>query len=804
MSAPLRHAVRALGNAPGFTILSIATLALGIGAATAMFTVLDAVLLEPLAFPDAGRVVSINTRWPQKDHEIPRVTGGDFMDLRAQAKTFAAMSVYAGGEIGFRLRGGAQFGHVFFADPQFFTVLGASPAHGRLPRVEDAGHTAVVTAGFAAVNFGSAAGAIGKNVEVDNRTYELIGVVPDTLAFPEKAQLWITAAPDPQSRVRSAFNYHAIGRVRPNAGIDQAKAELGAIGARLAAAYHDDKGKTFVPVSLRDQLAAPMRTTLYFLFGAVGLLLLIACANVANMMLARATSRSREIAVRVALGSSASRIVAWLMTESAVLAGAGALVGIAIAWLGLRAMAPLLPANLPHAPEAQRLHPEVLLFAIAIAMFAVFASGLVPAMQVMRLDINEALKHAAARGFVVGAGRYRSALVIVEVALCCVLAVGAGLLFRTLLALGEAPLGYRTHGVLVMYADAPAYTLAQYLQAIRTFDQSLQQIRAIPGVRSAAAAMGLPAGKYGSDGNYLIEGKDVAPGQDIFKMQWPSNLPHATFALASPAYFLTMGIPLVRGRDFTERDQYEAPFTAVVSESLARQSFPGEDPIGRRIYCGLDSPKPMTIVGVVGDVRQDSPASRPEPEIYMPFQQHPYHANELQIVVQTDGDAARLAPAVRRTMHAAAPFVATKFTTMQTMLADSLAAPRFRATLALVFAALAIGLAVAGVYGIMAYFVAQRKAELGVRMALGAAPLSIVGLVLRRAFLLAACGAVVGLTAAAALSRVAASFLFEVRAADPVTYVVASLVVLAVAASAALLPALRASRIDPVIALREE
>ncbi len=802
---PFSQAVRSLFRSPGFALLAIATLGLGVGSATAIFTVVDAVLLEPLAFQNPGHLVSINTVWPKKDHSIPRVTGGDFVDIRTRAHAFSALSTYAGGDIAFSLGGHAHFASIFFVDPDFFNVLAIAPALGRLPDGHDANRSALVAASFANQNFGAGAQALGRTLEVDNKDYEIVGIVPDPLAFPEKAGVWIVGPATPENLSRSAFNYHAIARVKGDTTLGTAQAELTVIGARLAAAYAaSNADKTFAAIPLRDQLAGPARTTLYFLAAAVGLLLLIASANVANLMLARGTQRSREIAIRTALGARAREILSMLLGESATLAIASGAVGLFLAWVEVQALLPLIPVNVPRVHEGVHLNLAVLCFAVLVSLAATVLAGIAPATQALRRDVIDYIKQAPSRGFVGARSGSRNALVVVEIALCFVLCAGAGLLVRTLLGLTNANLGFRTENVLVMYADAPAFHLPEYLSAIRTFENSLDEIRRIPGVLSSAAAMGLPLGQYGSNGGYLIEGKNIVAGQDPFKMDWPQNVPQADFALTSRGYFSTMNIPLLDGRDFNARDQYDAPFTAIVSASLAKESFPNESPIGKRIYCGLDSPKPMKIVGVVGDVRQNSPGARPGPEIYMPFQQHPFHANELQLAIRTALPPDTLIADVRSTMRRTAPGVAIKFTTVEAMKADSLSAPRFRAILMLIFAGLAAGLALAGVYGVMALFVAQRTAEIGIRVALGAQPGSIVTLVLRQAMVLAVGGALLGCAGALLLSKFAASLLYEVRPLDPWAYIVAALVALAVACGAALLPALRAVKLDPLEALRAE
>jgi predicted permease len=387
-------------------------------------------------------------------------------------------------------------------------------------------------------------------------------------------------------------------------------------------------------------------------------------------------------------------------------------------------------------------------------------------------------------------------LVVAQIALSFVLAVGAGLLLRSFAALTSAQLGYRTDGILVMYAHTPARTLAEYLQVGRSFENLFARLSDIPGVTSVAAAMGLPTGQYSSNGAYAVEGKQTfAPGQ---------KLPQAGFRLASPAYFGTMGIPLSRGRDFSSRDLYDAPPVAIISEALARDSFPNQNPIGQRLQCGLDSVgKWMTIVGVVGDVRQSSPASAPEPELYMPLQQHPYFANELQVVIRTTLQPTSLSGAVRQRVRAMNPETAMKFTTMDAMVSGSIAKPRFRVFLISAFAGLALILALVGVYGVMSFVITQRTSEFGLRVAMGARPSDVVGLVLRGTLRLAAIGITIGLLLSLAASRVMASMLFDLKPTDAVTYAVVLLTVTPVILLAAAVPAWRATRIDPVTALRQ-
>lgn len=785
--------------------MAVLTMALGIASTTALFSVVYAVLLQPLAFPDPARLVGISTVWPAEDKTTQRMTGGDFLDIRSAAKSFSALAFYDGGEIGVRVGDHSAFTETYEAAGSFFSVLGVKPLLGHFPAINEHGQTAVVASSFADANFGSPAGALGQSVVVDNKDYRITAILPDALAFPEKAQVWITGPAVPENQNRTAFNYRAIGRVRPDLSLSEAEAELSVLGSRSAVAHPEsNKDKTFRAVSLQEQLAMPVRKTLLLLLGAAGLLLLIASANVANLMLARAAVRVREIALRAALGASDAGIVRLLLVEGTLLGITAASIGVLLSVLALRAIFPLLPSTIPFAAEALHIHLPVLLFAIAASAFTVLICSLIPALHLRRLDLVGILKQAPSRGFIGGASRSRNFIVVGQVALCCILCVAAALFSRSMLALINTPLGVNSEGVLVMYADEPAFSMAQYLGAIRTFENVLEQIRRLPDVQSAAAVMGLPTGRYGSNGSYLVEGVHIQPGQDPFKMNWPHKLPWALFSLASPDYFSTVGIRLLAGRDFTPRDRYEAPFIAIISESLARQSFGTSDPIGRRIYCGLDSPKPMTIVGVVKDVRQDSPGSPPEPEIYMPFQQHPYFANELQLVMRTRSKPANLIPEVRTTLNRIDPLMAIRFSTFSEMVQDSVSAPRFRAGLAIAFALFAIALAMSGVYGAMMYAVTERRTEVGVRMALGATPRSVLGLISRRAFALAFAGLCLGLPASVALSRFASSLLYGIHLLDPATYLIGALTVVGVVLAAAFVPALRAARVDPAVALRSE
>ncbi|HXA57222.1 MAG TPA: ABC transporter permease [Candidatus Acidoferrum sp.] len=800
LARDIRFALRMLRKNRGFTAVAVLTLALGIGATTAIFTIVDGVVLKSLQYPDADRIVSVNTLWTDSGKENQSTTGGDLMDLRGATDSFAAFSYYHGGEFGVQLSHGADFGGVYLVDPDFFHVFAVLPSIGRTFSAQDAGRSAVISEAFAERNFGSVSSALGQTIGIEGTVYEIVGVMPPMFQFPRQAQIWAAVSPTPSNKNRSGYNYHSVARMRPGLSPQVVDSQLLSIANRLAASFPDTNGrKTFTVVPLQSQLAAPVRTTLLLLLAAVGLVLLIACANVANLMLARATSRVRELAVRAVLGAGRARLVVQLLSESLVLAVAAGLLGIIFAAWGTQALLVVGGRFLP-APlfEDIQFDWRVLAFACVASLLTSVLFGIAPAWQASRIDLQSAMKRADSRGALGGGpSRLRDSLVVAQIALSLLLAVGAGLLFRTLVALHNAPMGFRTEGILVTYASAPARTLPEALQDTRTFSDVFSRLRRLPGAISVAGAMGLPAGQYNSDGSFAIEGKQTFGG-DFRK------LPYAGQRVASPRYFETMGIPLLRGRDFDDGDLYDRPFVAIISESLARQNFPNEDPIGHRIMTGMDSPKWMTVVGIVGDVRQSSPAAQPGSEIYMPLEQHPFPSTDLEVVVRTGANPEDLIPAVQRTIHETSPEIAVKFTTMRDLLSDSIGAQSFRTALASIFAVLALLLALSGMYAVMSYVTTQRTSEFGLRSALGAQRGNIVALVLSSAVKVAATGVILGLLLSVFASRLLESMLFGVKSLDAATYAIVAAVILPIILLAAAAPAWRAACVDPMVALRHE
>ena len=788
-------AVRNLLRHPAFTSLAVLILALGIAGATAVFSVVNAVLLQALPYDGAHKILALTT--------APRsaLSGGDYGDLAQELSTLESIAYYYGGQVNVRTRNGAEFAGAVYASADFFNVLGirSFPA-GRGFTPADTAPLAIVTTDFANRLYGSPQSALNQQIVVYDVAYTISGVIPTAQQFPAKTSVWVLAPKAPQKQNRTAHNYRGLGRLRDGQSIDAAQAQLNTIAQRLAQQFPKSHArKTFRATPLQETLVANSRETLQALFAAVLILLLIACANVANLLLAKGAGRAREIAVRSALGAGSWPIVRMLLAEALTLATLSALTGLALAWAGLKALVTLAPPNTPRLNEVG-INAGVLAFTVALIFLATLLFGLIPAWQALRLDIQSALKLGGGRGIVSGAANnLRRVLVVAEIALAFVLALSAGLVFKSFLKLNEVDLGFRAPGVLVAYAAVPA-SGAQGSQnaAARWFTQLTGKLTDLPGVESASAAMGVPAGAYNSSGSFIIE------GQHDWATSRAADLPQSRFRLAGANYFQTLNIPLRAGRDFAIRDSLEAPPVAIISETLARQHFPKEDPLGKRIQCGLDRPVWMTVIGVVGDVRSATPDAAPTAELYMPYQQHPLYADELQLVLRTKVAPATLSEPVRQLIHRDRPDVALRFETLEEMVSHTISLPRFRTVLLGVFSVIAVLLALAGVYGVMSYIVEQRRNEFGVRLALGATGADLARQTLIGALKLAATGICLGLLLSLAAQRSLAAFLFGVEPTDVATWVLAIAVLGGISLLAAWLPARRASRLNPADVLRND
>ena len=795
----LRYGLRQLRKRPGFTAVVVITLALSIGANTAIFSVVNAVLLRPLDYPHPDRIVTLSSWW-KKTGDRGLVSAPDFRDWHDQSHAFRSMAYYAADDVAVNAGSAAEYAHVAAVTPEFFRVFLVNPVAGRVFSAEEeapgSGGSAVISRSYWQSHFAGDPNVLGRSVKMLGKTLNIVGVLPPGFHFPDRTDLWFPANTIfPEGNERSAHNYQVVGRVKDGVSLEQAQAEMASIGARLEKQYpSSNDGKSVAVIRMRDALVGDVQLTLYLLLGAVGVVLLIACANVANLLLARATARSREIAIRAAVGATRGRLARQLVSEALVLATLAGVAGLVLALWGSHALVALAPGDVPRLAEAT-IDPAVLLFTLGVTMLVSLLCGLVPAFHVSRVNLNESLKQGTPRaGASASAGWIRGVLVTTEIALSVVLLAGAGLLIKSFSALHQVTLGFHPENVLVMESDFPASSLEDDRRATRFYKSLLAEVSALPGVSAAGAVRTLP-GRVNSNGSYWI---------DHLPNQLGIQAPQAVFSVMAPDTFRSLGIPLDRGRDFRDGDAYEAPFVAVINQSLARQAFPGQDPIGRQIYCGFDSLKAMTIVGIAGDTRQYGPASAPQPELFMPYEQHPETSTNLSLVVRGMTPPGALSESLRRKVHALSSDVPVEFTTLEATVSEDVAVPRFRALLLSLFAGLAVGLATAGAYSVMAYVLGQRTNEMGLRLALGASRGDILGIMLRQGMTLTVVGTALGLGVAVAATRLLKSMLFEVRASDPATYAAVVALVGCAALAAAYIPARRAAKVDPMVALRYE
>jgi len=790
--------LRQLYRSPGFTAVAVLTLALGVGANTAIFSVINAVLLRPLAYRHPDRIVTLATSWPKYNLYGP-VSAPDFRDWHDQSTTYDAMAYYDSFETAVRAGSNAEYGNAAIVTPEFFRVFEIEPERGRLFSADEekrgrSSGVAVISHAYSESHFGASAGALGKTIHLQDRSTEIVGVLPIGFHFPDKTDIWFPA--DLTATGRFAHNYMAVGRLKADVSLEAARTQIAGIAARLARQYPEtNEGKTVTVTRMRDEMVKDVRLMLYLMLAAVGVVLLIACANVANLLLAKANARSREITIRAALGASRSRVVRQLITESLVLALAGGAIGTVLGFWVVPVLIRLAPGDMPRLAEAG-IDGRVLAFSFGVSMLAGLLFGLAPAVHASRINLSETLKQGGTGGGLgSGLGRVRSAFVIAELALSVTLLAGAGLLVRSFVALHNVVLGFRPEHVLVMHTNVPASGPEGARHAMRFYRDLLAGVSTLPGVRAVGATMALP-GHVQSMGPYWIDHPPDTFGKDSTSV---------IFSVVAPGTFAALGMPLKAGRDFDNSDNYDAPATAIINESLARKAFPAQNPIGRMIGCGLeDWARAMKIVGVVGDIRQFGPAQPPSPEIYMPYEQHPHWATYLRVLVRTTAEPGTLAESVRRKSNELSSDVPVRFTTLENSLAEDAAALRFRTLLLSIFAGLALALAMAGVYGVMTYVVGQRSNEIGLRMALGASRSSVLRLMLGHASLLVGIGTLSGIAGAVATSRLLTSMLFQVKPTDPVIYLGVGGLLTLVAMLASYLPARRATRVDPMVALRYE
>ena len=797
----LRYAGRNLRRNPGFATLAVLIMAGGIGANTAVFSVVNAVLLKPLSYRDPDRIVTLsNTSTTgeaaptalSKQISIP-----DFEDWHTQSSSFEAMAHYTSRETAVVLGSGSEYARVTSVSPEFFRVFAIQPFIGRPFTAEEmkrgSGGAAMISYTYWQSHFGGDPSALGQTLR-SPAPRPIVGVLPPGFRFPDNTDIWLSDVGPPGSR--GGQNFLAVARLKAGVPLDRAQTELTAIARRLAQQFPEsNRGRSVAVTRLRDEMVGNVRLTLYLLLSAVTVVLLIACANTATLLLGKATARTREVAVRAALGASRKRIVRQLVTESLLLAVVAGLFGLMLAYAGSKILVALAPSDVPRLADTG-IDRWVLTFTLAMSIVTSLLFGLVPAFHASKIDLTDALKQGATR--IAAGGRMigiRGVLVIVEIALAVTLVSAAGLLIKSFVALHNVALGFRPQNVLVMRATVPAPPSAGIERTRQFFKDTLAQVAILPGVLAAGATMA-PPGHVDSTGAYLL---DQLPAQP----DW-TRAPSAVLSVVAPGTFAALGIPLKSGRDFRASDTSDRPFVAVINEAVARKSFPNQDPLGRTIFCPFDSLNGMRIVGVVGDVRQRGPEQEPMPECYMPYGQHAFNGATLSLVVRTAGDPNALAQTLRRLAHQTNPDAPMKFTTMQAMLSENVAAPRFRTVLLAVFAGLAVCLAVAGVYGVMAYAMSRRSNEVGLRMALGASTGSVVRLVLAQGVALASIGIGLGLAVSIAGTRLVRSMLFQVQPNDPSVYIAVAVLLGVVTLIAAYIPATRTGKIDPVVALRQE
>ena len=795
----LSYALRALRAAPGFTAVALLTLALGIGANTAIFSVVRGVLLRPLPFPEANRVVRIWQASRANNQLRERFGDPTFRDVRAATRSFQAMGMYwffGGAGVDLTGDGAPQRLEAAFVSDGFFETLRTPALIGRTFRPEENVHgndrLVVLSHGFWQRRFGSDRGIVGRQVTLDGDPYTVIGVMPPAFTYPgEHLDVWVPLSQigeDESPRLRFNRFLDVIGRLKPGVTPEQAHADLSAIVGRLAQQYPEDKlypDVTVVPI--REAITGEVRVPLLVLLGAVSFVLLIACVNIASLLLARATVRQRELAVRAALGAGRGRIARQLLTESLTLALLGGTLGLALAYVGVRALTALGGSELPRAASIG-IDPVVLGFTFVIAVAAGLLFGLIPALRAASPDLQGTLR-AGARGTIGGRGqRLRGTLVVAEVALAVVLVAGAGLATKSFARLLDVNPGFRPENVLTVTVSLPSGL--EYEKSPAYLEAILERIRAIPGVIAVGAAKDLPFRGMGEERRLKTAPSQEGPA--------PKEAPRVNAFHVGGEYFKAMGIPLREGRVFERSDRSGTPLVMVVNEALVRRLFPDGHAVGKKLEFSWGV---VPIIGVVGDVRQRSLTEPAEPMAYVYLPQNMRYG--LSFIVRTEGDPLRYASAVRQAVWAVnRNQTITRIGTLASLVGNTVARPRLLATLLVLFGVMGLTLGALGIYGVLAYAVSQRRQEIGVRVALGAAPRSIIGLIVAQGMVLAITGMVAGLAGAFVVTRVMQSVLYQVGVTDPATFALVVVLLLAVALAASLIPARRALRIEPVAALR--
>jgi putative ABC transport system permease protein len=800
----LRYGLRVMTKSPAFTAIAVLALALGIGANTAIFSVVNAILLRPLPFKNPDQLVLV---WEEATHMgFPKNTPSpaNFLDWREQNTVFSGMA--AMGMRSFNLTGAGEPERLDGrrVSANMFNLLGVQAILGRtFVADEDQPGTrvALLNETLWKRRFGGDPSVIGRAVMLNGESYTVVGVLPQNVRLPAYGswhdQVWVPLAFPPEEATNRGNHFlQVIARMKPAIGLKEATAEMETIAARLAQQYPDYNTRIGASVNpLHEEVVGDMKPALLILLGAVAFVLLIACANVANLLLARAAVRQKEIALRLALGASQARLTKQLLVESVMLSLLGGVVGLALAYAGLQVLTRFIPPDLAQA-TAINIDAKVMAFTIVVALLTGIVFGLAPATQASHFNLNDTLKEG---GRDMGAGargkRLRSLLVIGEVAVSFILLIGAGLLINSFMHLRNLDPGFRADHLLGLNVDLSRTKYPDTPRRVTFFDEVVRRIQALPGVQSVAIAGNLPLTYNGDSMPIGVEGLPDPP---------PDQRPDIIFRAIGPGYFSTMGIPLVRGRDFTEQDTADTDFGVVVSEKTARHYWPDTDPIGKRLKGGSTTSEGpwRTVIGVVKDVRQNDFVAEPKMQMYFTYRQLKSLVPNA-LVVRTAVDPMSLAPSVRNAIWSVdKDQPVSNINAMDDVVSRAVSRQRFSMLLLAIFAGLALVLAAVGIYGVMSYSVAQQTRDIGIRMALGAQRSDVLKMTVMQGLRLVAIGLVIGMAAAFVLTRVMASLLFGISATDPVTFLTIALLLLAVAALASYIPALRATRVDPMIALR--
>jgi predicted permease len=803
----LRFAARMLRKSPGFTTVAVLTLALGIGANTAIFSVVNAVLLRPLPYANSGQLGFVSDAEPEAGISGFGMSYPTLMELREHNHSFIAIAGFGAHALVLTGSGEPSELSTVVVTSDFFSVLAAEPLTGRL-FVPDDGHRGAVPVAVLSENlwrsrFGADPGIIGRSITLDMRPYTVIGVMPASFhtAFITQAnQVWIPLAQDPlfsvwMTKPPQEHWMAAIARVRPDISFDQAKAELDTISAGLAKEFPAERGWTIRIESLQQTITGNVKLPLLLLLAAVGLVLLIACANIANLLLSRATSRSKEIAVRIALGADKGRIARQLLTECAILGLLGGIIGTLIAYWSVASLAPLLPSDLPKF-RSIRVDSWVLVFAFALSLATSLVFGLVPVLSAAGSDPHKELGEGARTGESAGPRRARAFLAVAEIALAIVLLTGAGLLIRSFALLRSVNPGFEPNHVVKAMVSLPQFQYATPKQWAAFSEELLTRLEAQPGMLDSAIAGPLPIVDCCVTLSFQIVGK---PSLEAGAADTANYVP------ASPRYFSVMGIPLLRGRLFTESDSSSSVPVTLISETLAKRYFPNEDPLGRQLSFGFPANGIVSreIVGVVGDIHDVSLGKAPGPMLYVPYAQAPLYGGE--IVVKSTLSTSAVVGAIRAvTQGIDKNLPVTDIAALPDVLNASVAQPRFRTLLLGLFGAIALVLAAVGIFGVISYSVGRRTHELGIRMALGAQPGSVLNMILRETLTLSLIGIAVGIPCAIGAARLIRRLLFNVTQYDPITLALVPVVLISVAMLASYIPARRATKVDPLVALRHE